>query len=83
MVRIGLFAGKDIGIGEEIFFNYGQGFASKFEMIRMNPDGTVSIQKAKKSAKDRERENEKYKARIIKMQREGRLPAPPQLRHNS
>ena len=42
--RIGMFALKDIEIGEEMYFNYGPGFATKFDLIKMNHDGPPTIE---------------------------------------
>ena len=42
--RIGMFALKDIGIGEEMYFNYGSSFAAKFDLIKLNHDGPPTIE---------------------------------------
>ena len=42
--RIGMFALKDIEIGEEMYFNYGPSFAAKFDLIKMNHDGPPTIE---------------------------------------
>lgn len=48
--RIGMFALKDIEIGEEMYFNYGPGFATKFDLIKMNHDGPPTIESPQKNA---------------------------------
>ena len=55
-----MFAQKDMAIGEEMFFNYGESFATKFDLIKMNPDGSVTVERPQKHS----RPSETFKRRV-------------------
>ncbi|MCJ1471938.1 hypothetical protein MMC13_000579 [Lambiella insularis] len=47
--RIGMFACRNIEVGEEILFDYGEGFAAKFDLIKLDEHAQPRIEKGRKS----------------------------------
>ncbi|MCJ1438247.1 hypothetical protein MMC27_007635 [Xylographa pallens] len=46
--RIGMFACRNIEVGEEILFDYGEGFAAKFDLIKLNDQAQPTIEPRRK-----------------------------------
>ncbi|MCJ1287583.1 hypothetical protein MMC26_006935 [Xylographa opegraphella] len=46
--RIGMFACRNIEVGEEILFDYGEGFAAKFDLIKLDDQAQPTIERRRK-----------------------------------
>ncbi|MCJ1385395.1 hypothetical protein MMC17_008518 [Xylographa soralifera] len=46
--RIGMFACRNIDVGEEILFDYGEGFAAKFDLIKLDDQAQPRIEPRRK-----------------------------------
>ncbi|MCJ1402180.1 hypothetical protein MMC11_005400 [Xylographa trunciseda] len=47
--RIGMFACRNIEVGEEILFDYGEGFAAKFDLIKLDDQAQPMIEPRRKT----------------------------------